>query len=211
MPTSSQSNQKRPTWNSWDSPHDSADPPEEPWTNSGLDGPRHTPHWGQTPIYPLGTWWVHGGFWNKIPSMDPPGPFWLLFDYFYNLPTQIPTRYMLSIFKKYLAQNLLRVVLIYPLGSFWLILHFAHNSLTQIPTGYILSIFTKYPPRYPPRTQWVNVGRITSKTLDSFHNSHKKVPDRYFVKEPLGFFQKWPHNVLVVCLSHPFWVCQGFI
>ena len=39
---------------------------------------RFLEHWGQTPIYPLGMCWVHGGFWNKIPSMDPPGPFRLL-------------------------------------------------------------------------------------------------------------------------------------
>ena len=149
--------------------------------------------------------------------------FWLLLQFTLNLPTQIPTRYMLSIFKKYPAQNLLRVVLIYPLGSFWLILQFTQNSLTQIPTRRILSIFTKYPPRYPPinrlgtfkkypqRTQWVNVGWIMSETLDSFHNSHKKVPGRNLVKEPLSFFQKWPRNVLVMCLSHSFWVCWGFI
>ena len=110
-----------------------------------------------------------------------------------------------------------------PLGSFWLILQFAHNSLTQTPTGHMLSIFTKCPPRYlpidglgtfkkyPPRTQWVNVGWIMSETLDSFHNSHQKVPSRNFVKEPLGFFQKSPCNVLIICLNHLLWVCWGFV
>ena len=128
---------------------------------------------------------------------------WLLLQFTPNLSTQIPTGYMLSIFKKYPAQNPLRVVLIYTLGSFWLILRFTHNLLTQIPTGYIQ--------KYPPRTQWVNFDQITSETLDSFHNSHTKVPGRNFVKEPLGFFQKWPRNVLVMCLSHSLWVCRGFI
>ena len=113
---------------------------------------------------------------------------------------------MLSIFRKYPPQNPLRVVLIYPLGPFWLFLHFTHTLPTQIPTGHMLSIFTKY----PPRTQWVNVGRITSETLDPFHNSHQKVPGRYFVKEPLGFFQKSPRNALVMCLSHSVWVLWGF-
>ena len=129
---------------------------------------------------------------------------------------------MLSIFKKYPPQNPLRVVLIYPQGPFRLFLHFAHTSPTQIPTGHMLSIFTKYPPRYlpivevgtfkkyPSRTQWVNVEWITSKTLDPFHNSHQKVPGRYFVKEPLGFFQKSPRNVLVMCLNHLLWVLWGF-
>ena len=95
---------------------------------------------------------------------------------------------MLSIFKKYPPQNPPKVALIYPLGPFRLILHFAHTLPTQIPTRHMLSIFTKYPPRYPPivevgtfkkypsRTQWVNVEQITSETLDSFHNSHQKVP-----------------------------------
>ena len=59
-------------------------------------------------------------------------------------------------------------------------------------------------------TQWVNVGQITSETLDSFHNSHQKEPGGYFVKEPLGFFQKWPRNVLIMHLSHLFWVLWGF-
>src|ERR1700728_1620569 len=121
---------------------------------------------------------------------------------------------MLSIFKKYPPQNPPRVALIYPLGPFRLFLHFAHTSPTQIPTGHMLSIFTKHPPtypsiaeagtfrKYPPRTWWVNVGQITSEPLDFFHNPHQKVPSGYFVKEPLGFFQKSPCNVLVMCLSH---------
>ena len=182
---------------------------------------------GANPYLPTGymvsTWWVLKQNTQHGPTGTILITFWLLLQFTPNSPTQIPTRYMLSIFKKYPAQNPLRVVLIYPLGSFWLILHFAHNSLTQIPTGHMLSIFTKYPPRYPPitglgtfkkyppRTQWVNFGQITSETLDSFHNSHKKVPSGYFVKEPLGFFQKWPRNVLIMCLSHSFWVFRGFI
>ena len=63
-------------------------------------------HWRQTPIYPLGTWWVHGGFWNKIPSMGPPGPCWLHFNYFYNLPPIYPPKY--------------------PLGTCWVFLQSTH-------------------------------------------------------------------------------------
>ena len=75
--------------------------------------------------------------------------------------------------------------------------YICHNFLANLP---MLSTFKKY----PPSTQWVNVGQIMSETLDSFRNSHQKVPSRNFVKEPLGFFQKSPCNVLIMCLSHLF-------
>ena len=149
-------------------------------------------HWGWTPIYPPGMWWVHGGLRNKIPRMDPPGPFWLFLQFAPNLPPQIPTRYMLSIFKKYPAQNPLRVVLIYPLGSFWLILQFAHNSLTQIPTGHMLSIFTKYPPRYPPID---GLGTVVSSSRVCLKSTH------YVIKMyPVGIYQR-THKELTMQLN----------
>ena len=49
-----------------------------------------------------------------------------------------------------------------------------------------------------------------SETFDFFYNSHQKVPDGYFVKEPLSFFQKSPPDALVMCLSHLVWLLWGF-
>ena len=154
-------------------PIDTNDQPQWPsFCHIQLSPSLNCRHWGQTPIYPLGMWWVYNGFWNKIPSMNPLGPFWLLLKFAPNLPTQ------------------------YPPGTCWV---FSKSTQHKAHWGWCWF------------THWVNVGQITSKTLDFFHNSHQKVSGRNFVKEPLGFFQKSPHKLLVMCLSHSLWVCWGFV
>jgi hypothetical protein len=101
---------------------------------------------------PLFTHWVHAEYMVGSETKYPAWTHWAHFDYFLillqfapNLPTQIPTRYMLSIFKKYPAQNLPRVVLIYPLGSWWVLFECTQPSDRQV-SGWVLCKNTQHVP-----------------------------------------------------------------
>ena len=56
------------------------------WWNQKRNINGHWSYWGQTPIYPLGTWWVLGGFWTKYPAWTHQAHF----EYFYKVPTKNP-------------------------------------------------------------------------------------------------------------------------
>ena len=117
-------------------------------------------HWGQRGIYPVGTLWVHCGFWNNLPTTNPVGKWWVLLksthwcdlnkpsgyfsnvlsEFFHKIPTECPANTSWT--------NPLISFTIYPLMWFeqtpWVCSRFVYNLPTKIPNGYILNEFPEF-------------------------------------------------------------------
>ena len=158
------------------------------WSWTGESRLEKSGHWGQTPIWPLGMCWVHGGFWNKIPSTEPAEG-----------GVDLPTGFILINFT-FCPQ------FAYP-NTHWTHIEYFYKVPTQIPTDHQAGCIQKVPTKNPVDKCWLNY----EQNPWFLSQLTQKVPGRNFVKEPLGFFQKWPHDVLVMRLSRSLWVWWGII
>ena len=80
-------------------------------------------HWGWGATYPVGTLWVHCGFWCNSPPLYPVGPWWVFYERTHQFDLIIPSGYIVDKFVGILWKNPQVSFTMYPvatlMGYFW--------------------------------------------------------------------------------------------